>query len=444
MYSAMRKLKQISFLSFIFIVTVAFNFQHNPSSNWYQQFLPNIGSRQITDITFKDSLTGYATAYVMSDTSYVLKTTNGGDNWEIIYRNFLAITKVQFLDRDTGYAGGGYLYKTTNGGFNWNQINNPPISVEGMYILNKDTIWVNSSEPIAGGVYRTTNGGINWTQQYSATGSNPDKIYMFNARIGFICNTTTRYIRKTTDGGNSWNVIMTNDYFMDIHFVDSLVGWKNSAFGMKKTTNGGVNWVTQSMPSGGIIVNAFIYTFSNVNKDTIWGSGGYVMYPNGQTRGVLLRTTNGGDNWQAQVADTSIHIAGGYPFVRFVNSRQGWSYQYTANGIHTKLGGDTSFLTAIKYVSSEIPTKFSLHQNYPNPFNPNTKINYELQFPNYVVLKIFDLQGKEIAILVNQKQTVGIYSVDFDASKYNLSSGIYFYTLQTENFKDTKKMMLLK
>jgi hypothetical protein len=60
----MRKLKQITFLSFIFIVTLAFNFQDNPPSNWTRQLLPDIGNRQITDMTFKDSLTGYAVATI--------------------------------------------------------------------------------------------------------------------------------------------------------------------------------------------------------------------------------------------------------------------------------------------------------------------------------------------------------------------------------------------
>ncbi len=442
----MRKLKKITFLLSIFIITAAFNFQHNPPSGWYQQFLPNINGRSISDMTFLDSLTGFlVTPYVASDSSYILKTTNGGDNWNIVLRGpsntIGGFNNIKFLNLNIGYACGNFLWKTTNAGINWFNINTSGIFPEHMHVLNQDTIWIIDSESLTGGVFRTTNGGVNWVRQASFGSSNPEKIYMFNARIGFISCNSDRYVKKTTDGGASWNQIVTNDYFMNIYFSDSLIGWKNSAFGMKKTTNGGLNWVTQTMPSGGIINNAFIYTFSNVNKDTIWGSGGGVVYPNTQYRGLLLRTTNGGDNWYAQVPDTSIHL-GGYSFIKFINKRNGWVYSNVSSGIHTTVGGDTSFLTSVRQISSEIPKHFKLDQNYPNPFNPNTIINYQLTINSFVTLKVFDLQGKEVQTLVNKKQSASSYSVEFNAA--NLSSGIYFYTLQTENYKETKKMMLVK
>ncbi len=92
--------------------------------------------------------------------------------------------------------------------------------------------------------------------------------------------------------------------------------------------------------------------------------------------------------------------------------------------------------------SNSIVNEFELKQNYPNPFNPVTKINYELPITNYVSLKIFDISGKEVSILVNQVQTKGSYEVSFDAS--DLTSGIYFYKLETKNFSSTKKMLLVK
>lgn len=96
----------------------------------------------------------------------------------------------------------------------------------------------------------------------------------------------------------------------------------------------------------------------------------------------------------------------------------------------------------INQVSNSIAGAFELKQNYPNPFNPVTKINYELPISNYVSLKIFDISGKEVSTLVNQVQTRGSYEVSFDAS--NLTSGIYFYKLETNSFSATKKMLLVK
>jgi len=92
----------------------------------------------------------------------------------------------------------------------------------------------------------------------------------------------------------------------------------------------------------------------------------------------------------------------------------------------------------------EIPSGFNLDQNFPNPFNPKTIINYELRVSSdeLVSLKVFDVLGNEVAELVNEKQNVGSYSVEFDGG--NLSSGIYFYTLQAGDFSQTKKMTLIK
>ncbi|MDQ3022654.1 MAG: T9SS type A sorting domain-containing protein [Bacteroidota bacterium] len=97
---------------------------------------------------------------------------------------------------------------------------------------------------------------------------------------------------------------------------------------------------------------------------------------------------------------------------------------------------------SIKNVSSEIPSRFTLGQNYPNPFNPSTVIRYLIKENRFITLKVFDILGNEVSTLVNQKQTAGSYEVEFEGS--NLSSGIYFYKLETEGFTDTKRMILLK
>ena len=97
---------------------------------------------------------------------------------------------------------------------------------------------------------------------------------------------------------------------------------------------------------------------------------------------------------------------------------------------------------SVNTISNEIPDRFSLSQNYPNPFNPNTIINYQLSMFNYVSLKVYDVLGKEVATLVNEKQSAGKYEVEFDGS--NLTSGVYFYKLTAGEFTDTKRMILIK
>ncbi|MGB9697445.1 MAG: T9SS type A sorting domain-containing protein [Ignavibacteria bacterium] len=97
----------------------------------------------------------------------------------------------------------------------------------------------------------------------------------------------------------------------------------------------------------------------------------------------------------------------------------------------------------VKNVGSEVPKEYSLMQNYPNPFNPTTTIKFALPKSSNVTLKVYDITGKVVAVLLNGGAVAqGTYEVRFDAS--SLSSGIYFYSIEADGFKATKKMMLVK
>ena len=89
-----------------------------------------------------------------------------------------------------------------------------------------------------------------------------------------------------------------------------------------------------------------------------------------------------------------------------------------------------------------IPTKYFISQNFPNPFNPTTKIRYEIPKESFVSLKVYDMLGREVKSLVNEEKPAGSYEINFNA--YNLSSGIYFYTIKAGGFVQTKKLILLK
>jgi hypothetical protein len=110
----------------------------------------------------------------------------------------------------------------------------------------------------------------------------------------------------------------------------------------------------------------------------------------------------------------------------------------------------------IEPISSKIPERFALYQNYPNPFNPVTKIKFAIpltpQSPlkggirgvkgGFVTMKVYDILGREVAVLVNEQLKPGNYEVEWDASAY--SSGLYLYRLESEDYTETKKMLLLK
>jgi hypothetical protein len=89
-----------------------------------------------------------------------------------------------------------------------------------------------------------------------------------------------------------------------------------------------------------------------------------------------------------------------------------------------------------------IPKTFYLFQNYPNPFNPSTNIKYQIAKISYVKLAVYDALGREAATLVNEKLSPGTYEAYWDGSNY--SSGVYFYILQTDNYSDIKKLVLIK
>jgi hypothetical protein len=118
---------------------------------------------------------------------------------------------------------------------------------------------------------------------------------------------------------------------------------------------------------------------------------------------------------------------------------QSGKYQYRLKMIDND--GTFQYSSVIEAVI-EVPNEYSLMQNYPNPFNPSTVINYSIPHDGKVTLKVFDITGRQAAVLVNEDQKAGTYSVNFDASR--LSSGVYFYSLGSGSFTSVKKLMLMK
>ena len=126
----------------------------------------------------------------------------------------------------------------------------------------------------------------------------------------------------------------------------------------------------------------------------------------------------------------------------------------TSTGVGTIIGSmgrasvqalavDPDFLVGVPEPSSkEIPTTYALEQNYPNPFNPTTGIRYQVPGVSDVKLAVYDLLGREVAALVNERKAPGSYPVKFDAN--GLASDVYFYRLQAGDFVQTKKLLLLR
>jgi 5'-nucleotidase len=107
-----------------------------------------------------------------------------------------------------------------------------------------------------------------------------------------------------------------------------------------------------------------------------------------------------------------------------------------------KMSNNIFFAKEMEETEEAVPTEFTLEQNYPNPFNPSTTISYSIPQAGNVELKVYDILGNEVATLVNETKSPGNYTTNLNASSF--ASGVYIYTLRTNNFVQTKKMMLLK
>ncbi|MFA7360394.1 MAG: YCF48-related protein [Candidatus Kapaibacterium sp.] len=416
-------------------------FQDKNTMGWYQQYFPNLNGSTIKDMTFLDSLTGFAVTNTNSSLqAYILKTTNGGDNWNINYTYSQSninwyFVKIGFVDSNTGFAfGETEMFKTTNGGDHWNIIIND-LYPHDIAIINKDTMLAVLSNGFNGGVYRSTNGGINWQNIWNnGPNYNPKKIYMYDKNLGFACiDFQHPQSYRTTNGGLNWTNLNDSGYSA-IKFYDSLTGWKGFINETRKTTDGGLTWIRQTPPS----TSSFACrSLSIINKDTLWFVGCEIIQ-NSWYKGIICKTTNGGLNWGYQVPDTSIHIVR-YDYINFVGNNNGWAY-FLNTGVHTNTGG---IINGISNNQNIIISDYKLFQNYPNPFNPSTTISYNLSKSGNVRIKVFDVTGKEIEELVNKILQAGSYKITFNPTKY--TSGIYFYSMIIDGkVLDTKRMVYIR
>ncbi|MEO8515025.1 MAG: T9SS type A sorting domain-containing protein, partial [Ignavibacteria bacterium] len=399
-------------------------------TQWVKQTIPV--NKPISGIKFIDSLKGWACTSIGTggaNYAYILYTTNGGTNWLLQDSSFNATYgAICILNSNIAYCGGydftsnsANLKKTTNGGANWISIPTPTnMAIGDMVFLNQDSGWSCSSN-IGPDVRTTTNGGLNWIVRTSGIAQQTQRLFFLNYNTGF-CGANS-FLYKTTNAGLIWVLIGNfTEQVKSIFFPDQNTGWVG-ATGAKIffTTNSGINWLTQTTPGfAGTTTDIYF-----VNSQTGWGGG---------STSVVCKTTNGGSNWGYQL-DTSQSFR-----ISILDSLIGWTAQFGIS--RTTNGGGIIVYTGFVNNGNEVPVKFILHENYPNPFNPATTIKLDLPKSSNVNLIICDMLGRELYSIVNEYLRTGSYEFTWDARSY--SSGIYFYRLTTNNFTETKKMILIK
>jgi hypothetical protein len=110
--------------------------------------------------------------------------------------------------------------------------------------------------------------------------------------------------------------------------------------------------------------------------------------------------------------------------------------------ITTQIFANQNFTVSVRNITSEVPMKYSLGQNYPNPFNSTSNLKFQIVNTGDVKLIVYDIMGKEVQTLVNERLQPGTYEASFDGSMLN--SGVYFYKLVTDGYTETKKMLMVK
>jgi len=391
------------------------------------------------------------------------------------------------------------LYVTTDAGINWELVYRPSF-IEDISIINSQKIWFTN---LYSEIYCTTNGGISWLLQYYDPSNTifMDYLEMFDSLNGVAMgdapdNTLPALVLSTSNGGRDWVSqndssligLWSGDTWRRIDFVDKNIGyfyadfWGISINGLHKTTDGGKHWMLLIDS-----VNCHILKFYDENIGLIKAGS----CTGGTCTPGMYRTTNGGNNFEWFYIDNwdwgmDLEFIPGNPahvwaitntqgffssdtgrtwteqFYRpdlkfydmvFTDSNNGWLLAWPDDPygqcrlFHTTNGGFGGIVSV--HEVSEQPNNYFLSQNYPNPFNPNTVIQYQIPKISFVTITVYDLLGREVAILVNEEKPSGNYKIEFDAS--GLSSGVYYYQIkatpsggQAGNFIQTKKMILLR
>jgi len=174
-------------------------------------------------------------------------------------------------------------------------------------------------------------------------------------------------------------------------------------------------------------------------SDRPGGYGGTDLYISSKdTDGSWKGAINMGEPVNSSAGEDSPFVSADGLYLFFNSDRH---QQYDRNPYWVDAQVIYNLITDVENEDSS-PVDFYLSQNYPNPFNPTTTISYSIPKQSYVTLKVFDVLGNEIVILVNEEKPKSNYEVEFDAR--NLSSGVYLYRIEAGKFHDVKKMILLK
>ncbi len=442
----------------------------------------------------RDSQTAWMAVYNPGNgaNSGIYKTTDSGNSWQKQGNAFTGThpTLIYFYNKsDTGICIGTpsgsrfEVYTTIDGGAAWVPVqaaNMPAADPGDLFATDgsgKDNTFIFGT--YLRRIYRSTDRGITWTRSvYSpAQGGIGIAVQLEDSQHGLASTYFGELVNqaaKTTDGGSSWTPISPNPpvqpslYYLS--YVPGTAGWyvatshnnitlpEPTTPGSSYTLDGGDTWnPIDTKPHGPISFSDDGWGWSGGIGDTI-----YKIFRDILPVELLSFTSSvTGNNiqlsWQTatEINNKGFEVYRNGNKIAFVDGngttteKQDYSFTDKAlqSGIYNYRLNQIDFdgrqrVVGELTVSLELPGNYSIEQNYPNPFNPSTKIKYSIPVSGFVTLKVFDELGKEVAALVNEVKPAGTYEAEFNAA--NLSSGIYYYRMQSQNKMFVKKMILLR
>jgi photosystem II stability/assembly factor-like uncharacterized protein len=359
---------------------------------------------QLNEMAVNLSSSGNPSVFVASPSGGLYRTTNNGSDWVHVSSVFNDGSVLSVLAAPDG-SGGSYivagtfdgLWISSNNGGNWTEANNGLLNTT---ILSLGAIPNATGVPtllaciFGNRVYRSTNVGVSWVEVSSGLPNFEVRSFTHSGQ-GTFAGTRGGGIFRSSDSGISWSAVNTglaNPTVWDLFAVPGEPGNILAATdgGVFLSTNSGDMWFSVS---------------SGLPPSTVFA---VTIAPDDAGRQYLFAGTAGRGVWKRLLSEV---------------------------------------ITSVPVASSEVPTEFRLEQNYPNPFNPSTTFTFDIGHSSFVILKAYDVLGKEVATLVNDHLKPGSYQISWNAIGPNgtsLPSGLYFYQLRAGSFVGTKKMLLLK
>jgi ligand-binding sensor domain-containing protein len=418
--------------------------------------------------TYVSSLKSEGNGKILATTFYgIYRSTNSGDTWNSLTGTITATIpwkmKMHPVTNEMYAATSAGLFKTINS-TEWNFID-----INAGYVQAYDITFTASGNLVAAtgyGIYVSTDNTTTWARKLSDVTLSVHTLSNGTMIAGTF---SSGKVYRSTNNGETWQASSTTLPGVAMYSISSGTNGSGGTniylatqgSGVYRSTDDGVTWLEKS--SG---LNASINALVVNNSGHIFAASEI---------GGVYRSTNYGDSWTAinngleniyawamAINPTNQHLFvgnGSNGVFRSTDNGNSWS-AYNTNLTNTNvqslavdnvgylwMGTRTSGVFRTTYstpVAEEKNTQlnFSLSQNYPNPFNPTTTIRFEVPVSGFVSLKIFDLLGREVTTLLDEKKDVGSYEVTLDGR--NLSSGVYFYRLQSGEFVQTKKLIFQK